>query len=213
MRLQLKPEGDLFPCCDGTEEVSQSSSNDTPAPERTVCQPCSTGSQLVPPTGGDVSSEEEDDNEEVVSSEVGEGLSEEESEQEEESQEEVLEDEEQEEQVENKKQEGEDDEEEDEGDLTVNPTGEGEEATISGKFMADAAPVDESEALVNKEGKIMAGEEKDIAQTKESVQVVKVLQESGEEAPTDPPIEAVKESKEAARKSSVKGKFSQNKQV
>lgn len=208
MRLQLKPEGDLFPCCDGTEEVSQSSSNDTPAPERTVCQPCSTGSQLVPPTGDDVSSEEEDDNEEVVSSEVGEGLSEEESEQEE-----VLEDEEQEEQVENKKQEGEDDEEEDEGDPTVNPTGEGEEATISGKFMANAAPVDESEALVNKEGKIMAGEEKDIAQTKESVQVVKGVQESGEEAPTDPPTEAVKESKEAARKSSVKGKFSQNRQV
>ncbi|KAM9770619.1 uncharacterized protein ACNS7B_011102 isoform 2-T2 [Menidia menidia] len=43
MRLQLQPsEGDLFPCgCEATEEhASQSSSNDTPAPERAVCQPC-----------------------------------------------------------------------------------------------------------------------------------------------------------------------------
>ncbi|AWP05990.1 putative sarcalumenin-like [Scophthalmus maximus] len=43
VRLQLQqPEGDLFSCgCDTTEEhSSQSSSNDTPAPERAVCQPC-----------------------------------------------------------------------------------------------------------------------------------------------------------------------------
>ncbi|XP_053274101.1 uncharacterized protein LOC128436345 [Pleuronectes platessa] len=38
-----QPEGDLFSCgCDTTEEhSSQSSSNDTPAPERAMCQPCS----------------------------------------------------------------------------------------------------------------------------------------------------------------------------
>ncbi|KAK2815884.1 hypothetical protein Q5P01_026351 [Channa striata] len=43
VRLQLQqPEGDLFPCgCDSAEEhTSQSSSNDTPAPERTMCQSC-----------------------------------------------------------------------------------------------------------------------------------------------------------------------------
>ncbi|XP_072240592.1 uncharacterized protein [Leuresthes tenuis] len=43
MHLQLQQsEGDLFSCsCDTTEEhASQSSSNDTPAPERAVCQPC-----------------------------------------------------------------------------------------------------------------------------------------------------------------------------
>lgn len=79
VRLQLQPEADMFPCCDGTEEISQSSSNDTPAPERTVCQPCSSGSKLVPPTRGDGTSEEEDsDNDEMVSSEAAEGLSEEE---------------------------------------------------------------------------------------------------------------------------------------
>lgn len=200
IRLQLQPEGDLFPCCDGTEEISQSSSNDTPAPERTVCQPCSSGSQLVPPTRGNVVREER--------------LSEEESEQEEESQEEDLEDE---EQVENKEQDGADEvdvavEEKDEEDPTVNPTGVGEEVTkeeplkekkglgsdtISATFMADAAPVEKSKA--------------ETAQSKKSVEVEKVVtefvQESGEEASTDPPTEAVKESvlKEAARKSSVKG--------
>ncbi|XP_020496997.2 sarcalumenin [Labrus bergylta] len=44
VRLQLQqPEGDLFSCgCDTTEEpATQSSSNDTPAPERAMCQPCS----------------------------------------------------------------------------------------------------------------------------------------------------------------------------
>ncbi|TMS23403.1 Sarcalumenin [Larimichthys crocea] len=43
VRLQIQPEGDLFSCrCDTTEEhASQSSSNDTPAPERAMCQPCS----------------------------------------------------------------------------------------------------------------------------------------------------------------------------
>ncbi|XP_047434574.1 sarcalumenin-like [Mugil cephalus] len=43
MRLQLQqPEGDLFSCgCDTTgEPSSQSSSNDTPAPERAMCPPC-----------------------------------------------------------------------------------------------------------------------------------------------------------------------------
>ncbi|XP_013884017.1 sarcalumenin [Austrofundulus limnaeus] len=41
MRLQLQqPEGDLFPCGCDTTDASQSSSNDTPAPERSMCQPC-----------------------------------------------------------------------------------------------------------------------------------------------------------------------------
>ncbi|XP_040001331.1 sarcalumenin-like [Xiphias gladius] len=49
VRLQLQqPEGDLFSCgCDTTEEhASQSSSNDTPAPERAMCQPCKPPSAL-----------------------------------------------------------------------------------------------------------------------------------------------------------------------
>uniref|UniRef100_A0A3Q2PD59 Sarcalumenin n=1 Tax=Fundulus heteroclitus TaxID=8078 RepID=A0A3Q2PD59_FUNHE len=41
MHLQLQqPEGDLFSCGCGTTDASQTSSNDTPAPERAVCQPC-----------------------------------------------------------------------------------------------------------------------------------------------------------------------------
>nr|XP_046263663.1 cardiomyopathy-associated protein 5-like [Scatophagus argus] len=43
VHLQVQqPEGDLFSCeCDTTEEhATQSTSNDTPAPERTMCQPC-----------------------------------------------------------------------------------------------------------------------------------------------------------------------------
>ncbi|KAI3352941.1 hypothetical protein L3Q82_019521, partial [Scortum barcoo] len=49
VHLQLQqPEGDLFSCrCDTTEEhASQSSSNDTPAPERAMCQPCKPTSAL-----------------------------------------------------------------------------------------------------------------------------------------------------------------------
>ncbi|XP_023128134.2 sarcalumenin-like [Amphiprion ocellaris] len=49
MQLQLQqPEGDLFSCgCDTTEDHgSQSSSNDTPAPERAMCQPCKPLSHL-----------------------------------------------------------------------------------------------------------------------------------------------------------------------
>ncbi|XP_051979583.1 sarcalumenin-like [Xyrauchen texanus] len=64
--LQLKPEGELFACCDGTEEISQSSSNDTPAPERPVCQTCTTGAH-IDTTADEVSSSEEE--EEVVSEE------------------------------------------------------------------------------------------------------------------------------------------------
>lgn len=205
MRLQLQPEGDLFTCCDGTEEISQSSSNDTPAPERTVCQPCSTGSQLVPPTRGDVTSEEEEDDEEVILSEVGEGQSEED-----ESQEEVLEDEEQ----EGAKQEDVADSDsineakesqEQEGDVVEQEVMKSH--TISGKLMADAAPLDKSKALADTK----IAEEPGVAQAKESVEVEKVVEEPGEEALTDPaakekqPLAKDSESEEPARKSSVKG--------
>ncbi|XP_047220418.1 sarcalumenin-like [Girardinichthys multiradiatus] len=41
MHLQLQqPDGDIFPCGCDTTDASQTSSNDTPAPERAVCQPC-----------------------------------------------------------------------------------------------------------------------------------------------------------------------------
>ncbi|XP_030638719.1 sarcalumenin [Chanos chanos] len=66
MRLQLQqPEGDLFPCgCDPTEELAQSSSNDTPAPERTACKPCATSpdlGQIVEDTSSAKEEEEEDE--------------------------------------------------------------------------------------------------------------------------------------------------------
>ncbi|XP_050926715.1 sarcalumenin isoform X6 [Lates calcarifer] len=73
--LQLQqPEEDLFSCgCDTTEEhASQSSSNDTPAPERAMCQPCtppsalSTDSEEEEPAS---TSEHEDEEEEAASTE------------------------------------------------------------------------------------------------------------------------------------------------
>ncbi|XP_051550937.1 sarcalumenin-like [Myxocyprinus asiaticus] len=99
--LQLKPEGELFACCDGTEDISQSSSNDTPAPERPVCQPCSTGVH-IDTTADAVSSseEEEEEEEEVVSGEKAEELIEDET-----SYEEISEEEAQEEEVELEKEE------------------------------------------------------------------------------------------------------------
>ncbi|XP_041960463.1 uncharacterized protein LOC121719126 isoform X5 [Alosa sapidissima] len=92
VQLKLQPEGDLFPCgCDPTEELSPSTSNDTPAPER-VCQPCSSGPSL-----GAVPVEQEEEEEEVVNSAEeaaapeGDAVSEEEEEEEESSQEEAAE--------------------------------------------------------------------------------------------------------------------------
>ncbi|XP_036376715.1 sarcalumenin-like [Megalops cyprinoides] len=61
VRLQLQqPEGQpLFPCpCDGGEDRSQSS-NDTPAPERGVCQPCAAAA----PSTGEPAVEEEEEGE------------------------------------------------------------------------------------------------------------------------------------------------------
>ncbi|XP_038163287.1 sarcalumenin-like [Cyprinodon tularosa] len=65
-RVHLKlqqPEGDLFSCGCDTTDASQTSSNDTPAPERAVCQPCKPLSddeeeledevEVVPPPEGD----------------------------------------------------------------------------------------------------------------------------------------------------------------
>ncbi|XP_049427986.1 sarcalumenin-like [Epinephelus fuscoguttatus] len=64
VRLQLQqPEGDLFSCgCDATEEpASQSSSNDTPAPERAMCQPCKPPSALDSEEEPASSSEDEEE--------------------------------------------------------------------------------------------------------------------------------------------------------
>ncbi|KAM4594810.1 sarcalumenin [Fundulus diaphanus] len=73
MHLQLQqPEGDLFSCGCDTTDASQTSSNDTPAPERAVCQPCKPltsneeelvalsepGVEEVPPPEDDSSAEE-----------------------------------------------------------------------------------------------------------------------------------------------------------
>nr|XP_033480542.1 sarcalumenin-like isoform X2 [Epinephelus lanceolatus] len=82
VRLQLQqPEGDLFSCgCDATEEpASQSSSNDTPAPERAMCQPCKPPSVLdseeepasssEDASAEDVTSDGEEDQEEEASQE------------------------------------------------------------------------------------------------------------------------------------------------
>ncbi|XP_076841293.1 sarcalumenin isoform X2 [Brachyhypopomus gauderio] len=78
VRLQLRSEGSMFPCCDGTKEVSQSSSNDTPAPERAVCPPCTSRPKLDKPTREEtVTSEEEEEDDEGASTEEGERLNEE----------------------------------------------------------------------------------------------------------------------------------------
>ena len=73
MRLQFQPEGgDLFPCCDPTTEDhgGQSSSNDTPAPDRAVCQPCDPAPSLgSAPEEAPPSVEEEDEEEEAAPAE------------------------------------------------------------------------------------------------------------------------------------------------
>ncbi|KAI9533982.1 hypothetical protein NQZ68_018350 [Dissostichus eleginoides] len=64
VHLQLQqPEGDLFSCgCDTTEEhSSQSSSNDTPAPERALCQPCTPPSAVDTEEEPAVASEHEEE--------------------------------------------------------------------------------------------------------------------------------------------------------
>ncbi|KAG1939863.1 sarcalumenin [Pimephales promelas] len=89
--LQLKSEGELFNCCDGTEDISQSSSNDTPAPNRPVCQPCGTGAH-IDTEAEDVSSNE-DEEDEAVSEERSDELSQDEASSEEISEEEAHEEE------------------------------------------------------------------------------------------------------------------------
>uniref|UniRef100_A0A9J8CJW9 Sarcalumenin n=1 Tax=Cyprinus carpio carpio TaxID=630221 RepID=A0A9J8CJW9_CYPCA len=76
--FQLKSEGELFNCCDGTdsEDLSQSSSNDTPAPNRPVCQPCGTGAH-IDTTAEDVSSEDQEEEAEVELDESDEATEEE----------------------------------------------------------------------------------------------------------------------------------------
>lgn len=62
MHLKLQQDGgDLFPCCDGAEEISLTSSNDTPAPERAVCQPCTTAPHLATPNDEGVTTQEEEE--------------------------------------------------------------------------------------------------------------------------------------------------------
>ncbi|XP_074485246.1 sarcalumenin isoform X2 [Sebastes fasciatus] len=72
VRLQLQhPEGDLFSCgCDTTEEhASQSSSNDTPAPERPMCQPCKPPSAVDTEEESTSTSEHEEEEAEAASAE------------------------------------------------------------------------------------------------------------------------------------------------
>ncbi|XP_062243859.1 myosin-14-like [Platichthys flesus] len=71
VHLQLQqPEGDLFSCgCDTTEEhSSQSSSNDTPAPERAMCQPCSPPPVLGTKEDEPTSTQEHEEEEEEAAS-------------------------------------------------------------------------------------------------------------------------------------------------
>ncbi|XP_066509472.1 sarcalumenin-like isoform X1 [Hoplias malabaricus] len=102
-KLQVQKEGNHL-CCDGTKEITQSSSNDTPAPERTVCQPCTSSQHLdSPSTGESITSEEEEDEEEITSDEAAQVLSEDQLGQVEENHEQVLDTEEQDEQQGNEK--------------------------------------------------------------------------------------------------------------
>ncbi|XP_029358434.1 sarcalumenin [Echeneis naucrates] len=77
VRLQLQqPEEALFSCtCDTTEErSSQSSSNDTPAPERAMCQPCKSPSALSTDSEEEelASASEQPEQEEIAASTEGE---------------------------------------------------------------------------------------------------------------------------------------------
>ncbi|XP_056264244.1 proteoglycan 4-like isoform X2 [Pseudoliparis swirei] len=78
--VQLQqPEGDAFSCgCDTTEEhTSQSSSNDTPAPERTLCQPCKPPSAVGTEEDSASTSEHEEEEEEEAASVEGDASTEE----------------------------------------------------------------------------------------------------------------------------------------
>nr|XP_055073239.1 sarcalumenin-like isoform X1 [Misgurnus anguillicaudatus] len=153
--LQLKPEGELFTSCDGTEDISRSSSNDTPAPKRPVCQPCSPGGHIHTTTE-DVSSNEE---EEVASEEKDEELSEEES------SEEIFEGEAQEEEENTK----------DEALEVVDEEAEGEEDSdveapmvVEVSLEEEEEEVHETEEVVVKEEEVVV-EEEEVHETEEEV--------------------------------------------
>ncbi|XP_062420673.1 sarcalumenin-like [Pungitius pungitius] len=76
VHLQLQqPEGDPFSCgCDGTEEhASQSSSNDTPAPERAICQPCKPPSAVDTEADSALTSEHEEEEDAPTEEITGDG--------------------------------------------------------------------------------------------------------------------------------------------
>ncbi|XP_065115696.1 uncharacterized protein [Paramisgurnus dabryanus] len=146
--LQLKPEGELFTSCDGTEDISRSSSNDTPAPKRPVCQPCSPGGHIHT-NAEEVSSNEE---EEVVSEEKDEELSEEES------SEEIFEGEAQEEQEDMK----------DEALEVVDEEAEGEEhSDVEAPMVVEESLKEEEEEVHETEDEVV--EEEEVHETEEEV--------------------------------------------
>ncbi|KAI2650296.1 Sarcalumenin [Labeo rohita] len=185
--FKLKSEGELFNCCDGTEDISQSSSNDTPAPNRPVCQPCGTGAH-IDTTAEDVSSNEDEEEEEVVSEEKSEGLSQEETSSEEEE----------------GAQEEDSDVESDESNEVVEEEVDMKEEEDSGVEGVEEEDSQADEEVVEDEVVLQtedeAGEEEELSQTEEEVveeeEVLQIQDEASEEEQVEEATEQEAEEEE-----------------
>ncbi|KAK9539876.1 hypothetical protein VZT92_002363 [Zoarces viviparus] len=187
VRLQLQqPEGDLFSCgCDTTEEsASQSSSNDTPAPERAICQPCKPPSAVDTEEDSASTSEHEEEEEEAASVE-GDASTEEitgDGEEEAASQEEVEEEEET--------------SEEKAEDQSVEEEAVSEEVASSEE--EEVAVVEEEEEKIEEEAEEeLSNEEEEVNEPQEEVAEAKEAA-AEEEAVEQPEVEETQEDTEAA---------------
>ncbi|XP_067252465.1 sarcalumenin-like isoform X1 [Chanodichthys erythropterus] len=186
--LQLKSEGALFNCCDGTEDISQSSSNDTPAPNRPVCQPCGTGAHID--TAAEDVSSNEDEEDDVISEEKSEELSQEEA-----SSEEIFEEEVQEEEAEVEK-EASNEVEEEEVLEEAHEISEADSDVEAQMVVEESVEEEIEEEVVEEEEGLQtedeAGEEERISQSEEEV----VEEEGGEEQVIEEEAEVVPQPEE-----------------
>ncbi|XP_073700825.1 sarcalumenin-like isoform X1 [Garra rufa] len=191
--LKLKSEGELFNCCDGTEDISQSSSNDTPAPNRPVCQPCGTGAH-IDTTAEDVSSNEDEEEEEIVSEEKSEELSQEQT-----SSEEIFEEEAQEEDSDTESDESNEVVEE-EVDMQEEEISE-EDSDVESQMVEQSVEEDDEEDSQTEEEVLQtedeAGEEEELSQTEEEVveeeEVLQIQEEASEGEEVSEPEEKSEE--------------------
>ncbi|KAM6942293.1 uncharacterized protein PEZ65_004159 isoform 8-T8 [Lycodopsis pacificus] len=190
VRLQLQqPEGDLFSCgCDTTEEpASQSSSNDTPAPERAICQPCKPPS-AVDTAEDSASTSEHDEEEEKAASVEGDASTEEitgDGEEEAASQEEVEEEE------ETSEEKAEDQSVEEEAVSEEVASSEAEEVAV---VEEEEEKIEEGEEEAEEE---LSNEEEEVNEPQEEVAEAKEAA-AEEEAVEEPEVEETQEDTEAA---------------